>query len=318
VNLFSSDRQVARVERRLVRDRRFTCSGAFTLVELLVVITIIGILIALLLPAVQAAREAARRAQCQNNLKQIGLALLNYESSTNTFPPAVIAYSGDTTTTTYFGPASWSWGAFILPYLEQGALYDNLGVERRTLAQAISSSSVTLQTKMASFRCPSDDGSATCGSSPLTQTRSNYVAVYGTGRLSTKVPGGGMFHRNSKTRIADIKDGTSHTIVIGERQSKSPDGGDLWACVFGTYNYYIYDGNTGWGYFDYVAGTTYALINSESVWYAPMRHGFSSNHPEGTNFLFADGSVQFVDENIDTKLYGYLANIDDGHTVKGY
>ena len=125
---------------------------AFTLVELLVVIAIIGILIALLLPAVQAAREAARRAQCSNNLRQLGLAMHNYHSTLNCFPPGFMAldHQGQVA-------GGWAWGVFLMPYIEQSPLQDDLSVTKYTLSEVISDPVLLpmLQMKLSVFTCPS-------------------------------------------------------------------------------------------------------------------------------------------------------------------
>ena len=140
----------------MVRLRR-----GFTLIELLVVIAIIAVLIALLLPAVQQAREAARRSQCQNNLKQVGLALHNYHDIHNQFPMAFIRASDVART------EGWGWGAMILPQLEQGNLYDTLGVSRYRLTDVLAGMKPDLatvaqrtaifQTRLSVYICPSDD-----------------------------------------------------------------------------------------------------------------------------------------------------------------
>lgn len=132
----------------------------FTLIELLVLMAIIGILIALLVPAVQQAREAARRSQCNNNLKQIGVALHNYHSTHSTFPPGYIGnLVGDPT-----NGKGWAWGAMLLPYLDQAPLYKSLDLNRYTLLDVLATPSKRplLQTPLAVFRCASDVGDAIC------------------------------------------------------------------------------------------------------------------------------------------------------------
>ena len=189
----------------------------FTLVELLVVIAIIGLLLALLLPAVQAAREAARRTQCFNNLKQIGLGLQNYHDAAHCFPPGYLSAfdsSGNDT-----GPG-WGWAAFILPQLEQASVQRildfNLPVEHPLNARGrIASLSV--------FRCPSDPSIPTWqvdtgppNNTPICSIAvANYVGVFGT--TEPGVDGDGMFFRNSQINLRDITDGTSNTLMVGER-----------------------------------------------------------------------------------------------------
>ena len=142
---------------RCMGDRRFqrTTQSGFTLVELLVVIAIIGVLVGLLLPAVQAAREASRRSSCQNNLKQIGLAILSHESAKKTLPAGYTYYDGSTEST-------WGWGTFILPYMERLDLYQTLQPNKRKLSLVCTSSATqvditALQTKISQYRCPSDN-----------------------------------------------------------------------------------------------------------------------------------------------------------------
>jgi prepilin-type N-terminal cleavage/methylation domain-containing protein len=205
----------------------------FTLIELLVVIAIIAILIALLLPAVQQAREAARRTQCKNNLKQLGLALHNYHSSLNTFPPSM-AHGG---AASYTGGANWSVLAYLTPYLDQTNVYNAMNLNFPTYDSSYNISApnrVVAGTIVSSFLCPSDRGApiisgvlgVTGGLGP-----SNYVACNGSGTIgrdglatggtATNYPGSpyqtdGVFFVNSRVWIGDITDGTSNTICFSE------------------------------------------------------------------------------------------------------
>jgi prepilin-type N-terminal cleavage/methylation domain-containing protein/prepilin-type processing-associated H-X9-DG protein len=194
--------------------------SAFTLIELLVVIAIIGVLIALLLPAVQAAREAARRSQCINNLKQIGLALHNYESTNSTFPPG--------RTNTYVTGSGHCWGAYsqMLPYLELANIFDSMNFSMNPDPDYTNSSAVVNMTAAVvvvdTFLCPSDGGP------PLVQVGAgmysghNYLLNVGSGYSvvqrppSPMTPPNGTLYENSRVRFADLRDGTSNTVAISE------------------------------------------------------------------------------------------------------
>jgi prepilin-type N-terminal cleavage/methylation domain-containing protein/prepilin-type processing-associated H-X9-DG protein len=237
------------------RHRPGTREG-FTLIELLVVIAIIAVLIALLLPAVQSAREAARRAGCTNNLKQIGLALHNYEQAVGSFPPgyisSVVATILDACDTDLENGLSvdlgsgWAWGSMILPFMEQQPLYNSINF---SLSVAFHQNDTVSLTPLSVHLCPSDFGPSTIPvyadppdpAQPGTFTasnivdtlaRGNYVGMYGIGEICAQSgandainnnglgPMGqhaGIFYRNSATKIAAITDGTSNTIAVGER-----------------------------------------------------------------------------------------------------
>jgi prepilin-type N-terminal cleavage/methylation domain-containing protein len=187
---------------------------AFTLIEVLVVFAIIGVLVSLLLPAVQSSREAARRMQCTNNLKQVGIALLSYESNHKVFPSGYLSQfdaSGNDT-----GPG-WGWASIILPQLEETAVHNAIHFDR-PIEDATNGARIAT---IPSYLCPSEtmrqywqarrpDGTAICD-----VAESNYVAVFGT--TEPGVDGDGMFFRNSRVAMRDITDGASKTLAVGER-----------------------------------------------------------------------------------------------------
>lgn len=295
----------------------------FTLIELLVVIAIIAILIALLLPAVQQAREAARRTQCKNNLKQMGLALHNYHDSALQFPPVIIYQANPTQC-----PAdpcnepSWGWNAMILPYLDQGPLYNSLNIGPETLRNALANTTkrAMMQNSFPAFRCPSDVGQILTAQAIAGQltSRSNYPGVSGTGPrayYNSSAAQVGIFgQRNRGTKMSDITDGTSNTYLVGERCSKMKTNTD------DTYSHWVgvSEGNmdaSGFkGAFE-VAGSTGYAMNTPQLANWMYRSWFSSNHTGGGHFLMGDGSVRFTSENIDLGMYGSLTTYNRGEVV---
>ncbi len=187
---------------------------AFTLIELLVVIAIIAILISLLLPAVQQAREAARRSQCLNNLKQLGLAVHNYVDAYRRFPPSACV---DLTVSTTGNNGSWGVHGRILPYIEQGNLANQVD-----LTKAWDNQMVISGVKIATFACPSEpksDQAREPGVGMPTLYPTNYGFNFGTWFVfdpSTSAGGDGMFYPNAKLGMKDVTDGTSNTLLISE------------------------------------------------------------------------------------------------------
>jgi prepilin-type N-terminal cleavage/methylation domain-containing protein len=270
----------------------------FTLVELLVVIAIIGVLVALLLPAVQYAREAARRSQCQNNLRNIGVGLQNFHDVNGRLPPGWVA-------DVPLGEPGWGWGAYLLHYLEQKALLDDQIHLEDHVDEA--SNVEACGTVIPIYLCPSDTGAEqlfTIGSlhTPNLQVgRSNYLGVFGTAEVED-VPsqGDGCLFHNSRVRFADILDGLSSTLLVGERSSKLVTS--TWVGV--------------------VHGATDPMARvvgaCDHVPNDPHAHAedFSSYHATGAHFALADGSVRLISSQIELALYQGLATRAGGEPVQ--
>lgn len=323
-------------------SRRDRNHSGFTLVELLVVIAIIGILIALLLPAVQAAREAARRVNCTNNLKQIGIALHNYHDTMGQFPSGIISSVPPSRP----NMPKWGWAALILPYVEQGPLSDTINVKGVELDPQILAAKAgntvldaALRTKISGYRCPSDTakdyfstGTPTAterylndsAGSPYAAPVANYVGVSGLYDLGK--PNNGVLFVDSRINMRDIIDGTSNVIAVGERHNDCWFGPATWlgAGDLSTYPYGIYTtlGNVRWPINELLK----ANPNDTRC-----KDGFGSFHPGGAMFVFCDGSVHFLSEtitcNMDTGdssynksaigLFQQLGIRDDGEPLRG-
>jgi prepilin-type N-terminal cleavage/methylation domain-containing protein len=295
---------------------------AFTLIELLVVIAIIAILIALLLPAVQQAREAARRTQCKNNLKQIGLALHNYHDTFSVFPPGLMYRPWLRGQTGRNHPEMWGWATFLLPFIEQGNLYNRLDVSRRDLTDLLAAGPVEaelVRTPLPVYTCPSDPGGGngataahpmrawtdgpgvTAGglTTPFVPGGMSYVANYGCNDQvdqDRQAPGcQGPFTTRSSTRIRDLSDGTTNTVMVGERDSLVCLGG-VWSGVRNA------DQSSPIGVFAVVGGADQNnKMNSPVTNVASQNgcgRGFASLHVGGAHFVLGDGSVRFISENI--------------------
>ena len=283
---------------------------AFTLVELLVVITIIGILIALLLPAVQSAREAARRMSCANNFKQVGLAMHNYHTAHQCFPPGMIR-------------PGWGWGAFILPYLEQQAAHEGIHFDGDSYFDPGSTREMAAL-HIEAYLCPSDPQGGelvaccswgTNGSDPDEDVRqSNMVGVadsedwtYDGIRPHELAQADGVMAAADGCRIARIKDGTSNTLMIGEVTGKGP----------GTYRGHFW---VQWALLDTRDGINGPFTVPGGNWPSSgglRETGFSSFHPGGCNFVFCDGSVHFMSESIAHDVLAKLTTRAGGEPISG-
>jgi prepilin-type N-terminal cleavage/methylation domain-containing protein/prepilin-type processing-associated H-X9-DG protein len=324
--------------------------NAFTLVELLVVIAIIGMLVALLLPAVQAARESSHRTSCYNNLKQVGIGLHHYHDALKVFPSSYIV---SPLTNVPMGPADpstgdtgpgWGFLTLLLPYVEQGALYQSLNINFPCWSPA---NAALVQTVLPQYICPS---AVNMGSPPVynvvdangnklaTFARANYVGVAGRFSpwqqyfdpgldLSTVNVGGfrvdGMLYRNSHTKIAEVLDGTSHTLIVSEKTPYHSDSTWVGVVPGGVTNptlqfaivgsdpsssqVNVHTGPTPGENPPIIKPPSQPFANTDEVW---------SNHPNGANCLFCDGSVKFVSDNIDNLTWSFFGTRAAGETPR--
>ena len=313
---------------------------AFTLIELLVVIAIIAVLIALLLPAVQAAREAARRVQCTNNLKQLGIALHTYHDAVGAFPPGYLSLM-DPVTYDNDGPG-WGWAAFSLSQMEQVPLYNSINF---VLGVEFAVNQTARLTVLGSFLCPSDalrldlftvvdatTSNTTPGAPICDVASSNYVGSVGSGDPSSLYPwiidsdngppgrdnGNGIFFRNHSIKIAQILDGTSQTFLCGERSQNLSRATWTGAVTNAAVPLIALQAEAG---LDPEGGGALVLSHTGEG-HGPnspsgLAHGdqYWALHPGGANFLFADGSVRFIKELVGFTIFQALATRAGGEVL---
>ncbi len=337
------------------RENRLTYRRGFTLIELLVVIAIIAALIALLLPAVQAAREAARRAQCTNNLKQLALAALNYESATGVFPMGNQGFN--------FPSCGANWPvdapihsafAFMLPYIESNNLYNSYNFSR---VFASVSNTTAESTQLNVFTCPSDlpftqeppgDVPYVQNSYATNRGRNENIAInWGNTTPPDPTapyyqncngdPGDGMFGWQWAFTTSSVTDGLSNTFLFGEVSRFVNEPSSAYSIGNITWefqdDYSIYAGHPTSGTFVVPrlnappdkTGSVYAACFS-GVWYPPDwithtaclslgQYGFRSLHPGGANFAMSDGSVKFIKNSVSVTTYRALGTRAGGEVI---
>jgi prepilin-type N-terminal cleavage/methylation domain-containing protein/prepilin-type processing-associated H-X9-DG protein len=329
---------------------RLLARRGFTLIELLVVIAIIGVLIGLLLPAVQKVREAAGRMSCSNNLHQIGVALHHYHNDKGVFPPGYTDGNTDPNSTpdNDVGPG-WGWAAYLLPYVEQDSLFKQIDF---TQPVGKGNNVAVSQVPVRLYQCPSDGFiqdtfpvyDSTFTNPIATVASANYVGCNGwlecfSGAGGNPQPGSGadglsggfggsgvgLFWRNSRTKMASVKDGLSNTIFVGERSSDHSPATWTGAIAGGRCPAWMatqppspYSIPPGLPYDNADFGEAFVLSHGNAT-HVPSADfpifdpdTFYSMHTHGANFLFGDGSVHFLTSSINPYTFQYLCTIAGG------
>ena len=283
----------------------------FTLIELLVVIAIIAILVALLLPAVQQAREAARRSQCKNNMKQLGLALHNYHDTHSKFPPLEVVPASHLTcpsTACHWGGRAGNWLTLIMPFIDLETEYNSIDF---SVGYSAGGNHDSFLRPYSQFLCPSNP----VGSGTRLQGNAHIVHYYAmSGSIYNGISGNleaiswaqngsqgdrrGIFYHDSGVSMRDITDGTSNTVMVAEARGYQPQS--LTSIVS------IQDGR-GMKFAHVTTTAPDMPINSITRWFAP-----SSFHTGGIHATLADGSARFVSENVDAPVWRYAGSRADG------
>ena len=312
-----------------MRSSHLRARSAFTLIELLVVIAIIGILVGMLLPAVQQVREAARRASCLNNIKNVALATLNYETAFEALPPGGINQNS-------FHHYEISLHYIILPFLEEQNLYDSIGALPASTGVEPHPSFENLSSRVDVFLCPSapgEDEFATGSDDLYTQ---HYYGVTGTvGTLNGKTypstispgmaaegevglsgifsPFNGEYSPDTATSFSDIRDGSSNTAMYAEISWDKREGMEYRPWLRGP----DHNGNNwvGWNWCAKPFNLNYPINKKRDRYGASNELSFGSNHPGGTNMAMADGSNRFVAEHISQEVFAAIGSKDEGETA---
>lgn len=336
--------------------------SGFTLVELLVVIAIIGILVALLLPAIQAAREAARRSQCQNNLRQLSLGVVNYESAKKEYPPGGVNENSSVS-----GPQGAGWSIYILPYMEEQALFDKYDFNAPNEYPTGRNKEVR-ETNLKTHDCPTDeetdlnDRPWSGGGSGVLYNRGSYRGNSGVCTPQSRafwdsapeqnlkyknergpLPGIGAVYIDpfgpnrrfqhaigrltSPTKIADITDGTSNTLLLGEKShlvlpSSIPDAAlegprrrTFWAYTYTSYQRSLTFPQSGTASIinDYsrCLEISSGLFGGDNI----CKRSWGSLHSGGFNIAMCDGSGQFISDSIDIFIFGAMSTIANGEII---
>mgnify|MGYP002622974351 CR=1 FL=1 len=285
-------------------------SSGFTLLEVILVMGLILMALILLLPALGSARMAARRVACMNNGRQLGVALQNYHDVYRVFPPGYVARGVKPTDTAAMesGPG-YSWAAMLLPYMDQAGLANTINFS----ADPVTTAGATV---ISTFCCTAEENA-----------EASYVGCAGVGSL-TESPGApdgpGVFYRNSFTSIFDVHDGTTHTILVGERATTHDflsgelpvDAGAVWlAAIPGQMRPAGVAGDVSESSATLVLGT----VGQDEPFPVRAVHcrtnhvaAFSSVHPGGAVFVMVDSSTHFLSDDIDVELYRRLGQRSDG------
>jgi prepilin-type N-terminal cleavage/methylation domain-containing protein/prepilin-type processing-associated H-X9-DG protein len=323
--------------------------SAFTLIELLVVIAIIAVLIGLLLPAVQKVRDAAARASCQNNLKQIGLAMHNYQDSNGSLPPGNVngVYPPVTTPNDDY----WAnWAIYILPFIEQDALYRQYNFTKRNVDAA---NAPVRQTFVKTYTCPSDLNQnqiftpVTTGSGVLVPSmEGSYRAMGGVtdasenfwsrvdearqiknqdSRGALHVAGtvviGGKAYTYKPESVAAIPDGTSNTLMVGERTSVTlarlkPSELPNVRITLWAYSYNLYTVSGAWIQSRTLLNDYQGCLDVNPSDETPCKYGWGSFHSGGINFVMCDGSVRTISTSMNMNTFTALASIAGGEVIQ--